>query len=53
MEDRDDIDAIAPQKTFPGNRPSTTLTLDELSPFALGHLIALYEHKVALMALVK
>jgi len=65
LEDRPDADAIAPQKTFPGNRPSTTITLDELSPFALGHLIALYEHKVkgeagshdasttALMGLVK
>ena len=48
----DDIDAIAPQKTFPGNRPSTTITLDELSPFALGHLIALYEHKVFVQGVI-
>lgn len=41
-----DIKVLAPQKTFPGNRPSTTLTLDQLDPFAVGHLIALYEHKV-------
>ena len=47
-----DIDAIAPQKTFPGNRPSTTITLDELSPFALGHLIALYEHKVFVQGVI-
>lgn len=40
------VNVIAPQKTFSGNRPSTTLTLKDLSPFALGHLIALYEHKV-------
>ena len=45
-------DAIAPQKTFPGNRPSTTITLDELSPFALGHLIALYEHKVFVQGVI-
>jgi len=44
--DKDRIDVIAPQKTFFGNRPSSTITLTELSPFALGHLIALYEHKV-------
>ncbi len=44
--DREDLDALAPQKTFPGNRPSTTLTLDALTPAALGSLIALYEHKV-------
>ncbi len=42
----DKVSIIAPQKTFKGNRPSSTITLTELSPFALGHLIALYEHKV-------
>jgi len=52
MEERPDVDAIAPQKTFPGNRPSTTITLDELSPFALGHLIALYEHKVFVQGVI-
>jgi glucose-6-phosphate isomerase len=31
---------------FPGNRPSTTLVLDALTPHALGALIALYEHRV-------
>ncbi|MGS2722589.1 glucose-6-phosphate isomerase [Porticoccus sp. GXU_MW_L64] len=31
---------------YPGNRPSTTLLMDELTPFNLGALIALYEHKV-------
>ena len=40
------IDQLALQKTFYGNRPSTTITLEELSAFALGQLIALYEHKV-------
>lgn len=48
----DDIDALAPQKTFRGNRPSTTLTLDELTPYALGHLIALYEHKVFVQGII-
>ena len=50
--DRADIDALAPQKTFPGNRPSTTLTLDELSPNALGHLIALYEQKAFVQGII-
>lgn len=31
---------------FPGNRPSTTLILDKLTPHALGALIALHEHRV-------
>jgi len=46
------VDALAPQKTFPGNRPSTTLTLDALTPNALGHLIALYEHKVFVQGVI-
>jgi glucose-6-phosphate isomerase len=50
--DRADLDALAPQKTFPGNRPSTTITLDELSPNALGHLIALYEHKTFVQGII-
>jgi len=49
---RADIDALAPQKTFPGNRPSTTITLDELSPNALGHLIALYEQKTFVQGVI-
>jgi glucose-6-phosphate isomerase len=35
-----------PFRTFPGNRPSTLLLLEELSAFSLGALIALYEHEV-------
>ena len=50
--ERKDIDALAPQKTFPGNRPSTTITLDELSPNALGHLIALYEQKTFVQGII-
>ena len=38
-------DELARQRTFPGNRPSLTLLLDELSPRSLGALIALYEHR--------
>ncbi len=33
-------------RRFPGNQPSSTLVLPELTPFSLGQLIALYEHKV-------
>ena len=33
-------------KNFPGNRPSTTLLLEDLTPSSLGALIALYEHRV-------
>ncbi|RCL02859.1 MAG: glucose-6-phosphate isomerase [Candidatus Tokpelaia sp. JSC189] len=37
---------LAPHKTFPGNRPSITIMQDLLTPFALGRLLALYEHRV-------
>ncbi|MDH5541017.1 MAG: glucose-6-phosphate isomerase [Rhizobacter sp.] len=37
---------LARHRSFPGNRPSTTLLLDQLTPRSLGALIALYEHRV-------
>ena len=39
-------EALVPHKTFPGNRPSNVLMLEKLTPFALGSLVALYEHTV-------
>ncbi len=39
-------DRIAPHRVFTGNRPSITMVHDSLTPFALGRLIALYEHRV-------
>ena len=43
--DAAEADRLAPHKTFPGDRPSTTLLMDALTPEAVGALIALYEHK--------
>ena len=37
---------LAPQKEFLGNQPSNSIVFDELTPFNLGMLVALYEHKV-------
>ncbi len=37
---------VARHRSFPGNRPSTTLLIDQLTPHALGALVALYEHRV-------
>ncbi|HEX6734170.1 MAG TPA: glucose-6-phosphate isomerase [Azonexus sp.] len=39
-------EALLPYRTFTGNQPSTMLVLPELTPFTLGQLLALYEHKV-------
>jgi glucose-6-phosphate isomerase len=38
--------ALAPHRTFPGNRPTTTILAPRLTPSVLGQLVALYEHKV-------
>jgi glucose-6-phosphate isomerase len=39
-------DWLVPHRVFEGNRPSNTLLLDQLTPSALGKLVALYEHSV-------
>ncbi|WP_440616467.1 glucose-6-phosphate isomerase [Cysteiniphilum sp. 6C5] len=41
-----EITTLAPQKVIAGNKPSNTIVIDELTPHALGELIALYEHKI-------
>ncbi len=42
----EDAKKLAPHKVIPGNRPSSTLLIEELTPYNLGALIALYEHKI-------
>ncbi len=42
---KDEIEKIAPHKVIAGNRPSNTLLTNKLTPFTVGSLIALYEHK--------
>ena len=37
-------DSLRPHRVFDGNRPSTTILADRLTPFSLGTLVALYEH---------
>ncbi len=41
-----------PHKSFAGNRPSNTIILDELSPYNLGMLLALYEHKIFVQGII-
>ena len=41
-----DAQAQAPHRTYAGNKPSSMIMLDELSPRTLGSLLAMYEHKV-------
>ncbi len=42
----DELERQARHRIFPGNRPSVTLAYPRLTPFVLGQLITLYEHRV-------
>jgi glucose-6-phosphate isomerase len=44
--DGTELERQARHRVFPGNRPSTTLIYPQLTPFVLGQIIALYEHRV-------
>jgi glucose-6-phosphate isomerase len=45
--------SAAPEfRRYRGNQPSTTLLLDKLTPYSLGALLALYEHKVFVMSVI-
>ncbi len=39
-------EGLVPHRTFPGNRPSTTIMAPALTPSVLGQLVALHEHRV-------
>lgn len=41
-----EIEQMAPQRVFEGNKPSNTLLFEKITPTSLGSLVALYEHKV-------
>ncbi|MEL6217780.1 MAG: glucose-6-phosphate isomerase [Pseudomonadota bacterium] len=47
-----EISRLVPHRSFPGDRPSTTILFRTLDPFSLGRLIALYEHKVAVQGAI-
>lgn len=47
-----EVDALKKYKSFTGNRPSNTLLFKKIDPFALGQLIALYEHKVFVQGII-
>ncbi len=48
----DEIRALAPHQSFPGNRPSNMLMLDRLDAYSLGMLVALFEHRVFVQAAI-
>ncbi|HHJ16146.1 MAG TPA: glucose-6-phosphate isomerase [Gammaproteobacteria bacterium] len=48
----DEVNALLPHKVFPGNEPTNSLLYPRLTPFLLGQLLALYEHKIFVQGIV-
>ena len=44
--------ALASQRSFPGNRPSNTILVERITPYTLGLILAMYEHKVFMQGAV-
>ncbi|XP_035016394.1 glucose-6-phosphate isomerase b [Hippoglossus stenolepis] len=47
-----DLDKILPHKVFQGNRPTTSIIFKKVTPYTLGALIAMYEHKIFVQGLM-
>jgi glucose-6-phosphate isomerase len=47
-----EIERLAPYRSFEGNRPSNTILFRKLTPRVLGSLIALYEHKIFVQGVI-
>ncbi len=50
--DKARIEKLVPHKVFTGNRPTSSILVDEINPRTLGRLIALYEHKIAVQGAI-
>jgi glucose-6-phosphate isomerase len=50
--DKAALEALLPHKVFEGNRPTTSIMFDKLTPNTLGKLIALYEHKIFVQGII-
>jgi glucose-6-phosphate isomerase len=48
----DALEKTLPHKVFAGNKPTNSILFEELTPKALGRLIALYEHKVFVQGII-
>jgi glucose-6-phosphate isomerase len=46
------VDALLPHKLFAGNRPTSSILVDQITPRRLGQLIALYEHKIFVQGVI-
>ncbi|MBC8985575.1 glucose-6-phosphate isomerase [Pedobacter sp. N36a] len=49
---KEEIEQLAPFKVFEGNRPTNSILLKKVTPFSLGSLIAIYEHKIFVQGII-
>lgn len=47
-----EIEKIAPFKVFEGNRPTNSILLKKITPYTLGSLVAIYEHKIFVQGII-
>ncbi|WP_018478098.1 glucose-6-phosphate isomerase [Pontibacter roseus] len=48
----EELEQLVPHKVFEGNKPSTSIMFNQLTPYTLGSLIAMYEHKVFVQGVI-
>ncbi len=48
----DEIQRIAPHRVFEGNRPTNSILVKQITPYTLGQLVAMYEHKIAAQGII-
>jgi glucose-6-phosphate isomerase len=49
---KEEIEALAPFKVFEGNHPTNSFLINKITPYTLGQLIALYEHKIFVQGVI-
>ncbi len=52
LHEENEAPSLMPFKKFEGNRPTTSILINKLTPFSLGQLIALYEHKIFVQGII-
>ncbi|MCM4159081.1 glucose-6-phosphate isomerase [Antarcticibacterium flavum] len=50
--DREEVEKLEPFKVFEGNKPTTSILIDKLTPESLGKLISMYEHKIFVQGVI-
>jgi glucose-6-phosphate isomerase len=48
----EEIQKLLPFKVFDGNKPTTSILIDQLTPKSLGKLVAMYEHKIFVQGVI-